>query len=86
MVPVPGIVSADTFRRDPVKVEPEGTIILLPFKIVGYDKDCDGSAMARLEAIDIDGRTTGWCPDCIGLYPDSGLVVTQDELNALTAS
>lgn len=67
-------------RRDPVEPEPVGTIVLLPFRVTGYDQDCDGSLMARLESIDLDGRRTGWDPDCIGL--GSGLVVGEAELAA----
>ena len=79
-------VSSDSFytiRRDPVKPEPEGTIVLLPFRVTGYDPDCDGSLMARLEAIDKDGEPTGWEEKALGLYPDSTLVVTAAELKAL---
>ena len=70
-------------KRDPVKPEPEGTIILVPFRITGYDADCDGSLMARLEAIDKDGETTGWETNCHGLYPTTDLVVTPEELKSL---
>jgi hypothetical protein len=66
-------------RRDPVKPEPEGTIVLLAFRVTGYDRDCDGSLMARLEHIDRKGESSGWEPSAIGLYPESELVVTQDE-------
>lgn len=70
-------------RRDFVKPEPEGTIILLPFKIVGYDKDCDGSAMARLENIELNGDDTGWSVSHIGLY-GGGFVVSLEELKQFT--
>ena len=70
-------------KRDPVKPEPEGTIILVPFRITGYDPGCDGSLMARLEAIDKDGEATGWTTNCHGLYPSTDLVVTPEELKAL---
>lgn len=73
----------DVIKRDPVKPEPEGTIILVPFRITGYDPDCDGSLMARLEAIDKDGEATGWTTNCHGLYPSIDLVVTPEELKAL---
>lgn len=66
-------------KRNPVKPEPEGTIVLMAFRVTGYDPDCDGSLMARLENIDRDGEATGWEPFAIGLYPDHELVVTQDE-------
>lgn len=66
-------------RRDPVEPEAIGTIVLRAFRIAGYDQDCDGSLMARLESIDRDGGRTGWTPDCIGIYPSSSVVVTLEE-------
>lgn len=75
-----------TSKKDPVKPEPEGTIVLIPFRITEYHPDCDGSLMAKLEAIDKDGEGTGWEPDCIGLYPECELVVTADELRELFSS
>ena len=63
--------------------EPVGTILLIPFRITGYHKDCDGSDMAKLEAIDSSGDATGWTQDCIGLYPNSELVTTLEELKSL---
>ena len=68
-----------TIRRDPVEPEPVGTIIVTAFRVTGYDRDCDGSLMARLEHIDKEGRPTGWEQTCIGLYPTTDLVVTLDE-------
>ena len=70
-------------KRDMVKPEPEGTIVLMAFRVTGYDQDCDGGAMARLEHIDKDGETTGWTPDKIGLYPEADLVVTLQEWQAM---
>ncbi len=70
-------------KRDPVRPEPEGAIILMPFRITGYDQDCDGSLMARLEAIDKDGEATGYTTNCHRLYPLTDLVVTPEELKAL---
>ena len=78
-----GTIEGRIVKRDPVKPEPEGTIILVPFRIAGYDADCDGSLMARLKAIDKDGFTTGWETNCHGLSPDKDLVVTPKELKAL---
>jgi hypothetical protein len=72
-----------TSKRDPIEPEPVGTIILTAFRVVGYDKDCDGSLMARLEHVDKNGEPTGWAPNCIGLYPNTDLVVTADELRNL---
>ena len=73
-------------RRDPVEPEPVGTIVLLAFRVTGYDPDCDGSLMVRLENISIDGNndTTGWCPAQLGLNPTTGIVVTQGELRSLS--
>lgn len=64
-------------KRDPIEPEPVGTIVLMAFRITGYDQDCDGSLMARLENIDEDGDTTGWNPGQLGLY--GALVATLDE-------
>ena len=69
-------------KRDFVKPEPEGTIILMAFRIMGYDQDCDGSAMARLDGIDFNGDETGAKLTHYGLYPESDLVVTLDELKS----
>lgn len=80
--PVPG-TALEFIKRDPVKPEPEGTIILVPFRIAGYDPDCDGSLMARLEAINKDGEVTGYTTDSHGLGPSTHLVVTPEELRAL---
>jgi len=70
-------------RRDPVESEPVGTIVLMAFRITGYDKDCNGSLMARLEQIDKEGETTGWEPKHIGLYPNVGHVVTSEEWRSM---
>ena len=58
-------------RRDAVEPVPVGTLIVKIFRITGYDKDYDGSLMARMEAIDKEGKATGWTENCIGLYPSS---------------
>jgi len=70
-------------KRDPIKPEPEGTIILMAFRIDGYDQDCDGSLMARIAHIDKNGEESGWCQDSIGVYPNDALVVTPEELKTL---
>ena len=74
-------------RRDPVEPEPIGTIVMKPFRIIGYDKDCDGSLMAVLEHLTTYGEDpleigeSGWDVRNIGLYQDSlDFVVTEDEL------
>lgn len=74
----PDGATAGLVRRDPVKPEPEGTIVLLPFRVTGYDRDCDRSLMVRLENIDFNGETTGWEVDSVGL--GDGFVITQEQL------
>jgi len=76
----------EVIRRDAVKPEIEGKIVLMAFRVTGYDRDCDGSLMARLEHIDKDGEATGWEPRNLGLYPDIGLVVTQEEWGGMFKS
>jgi hypothetical protein len=70
-------------KRKAVEPEPIGTIVLLAFKITGYDPDCDGSLMARLENIGLDGHVTGLELNCMGIYPTTDLVVTETELRTL---
>lgn len=60
-----------TIKCDPVKPVPEGTIIAMMFRVIGYDPDCDGSLMARLEQIEEDGVATGLEVSHLGLYPDT---------------
>lgn len=78
-----GGAQIQTIRRDPIEREPVGTIVLQAFRITGYDRDCDGSLMARLDNIDKDGVETGWSPTHLGIDPSSTLVVTSDELAAM---
>ena len=82
---VPGRPDRITFiRRDPVEPEPVGTIVLLAFRITGYDPDCDGSLMARLAQIDFEEMDeTGWESDCHGLYPSTEIVISEDEMRDL---
>lgn len=83
---VPG-TSFGFVRRDPIEPEAVGTIVLMAFRVTGFDRDCDGSLMARLEQIDANGEATGWEANRIGLHAGTGLVVTQDEWQRLlTAS
>jgi hypothetical protein len=58
-------------RRDGIPPVPVGAIVAKAFLITGYDRDVDGSLMARLAAIDSSGEATGWEVDRVGLYPDS---------------
>ncbi len=76
----------EVIKRDSIEPEPVGTIVLIPFRIEGYDRDCDGSLMARLAGIDCEGEETGWTPRSIGLYHNTDLVVTLTELKSLFAS
>lgn len=70
-------------RREPIEPEPVGAIVLCAFKITGYDRDCDGSLMARLSQIGKDGEETGWSQDSIGLSHDTDLVCTLEEFQGL---
>lgn len=83
---IPGNPKFLTSKKDPIEPEPVGTILLMAFRICGYDPDCDGSLMARVEHIDKDGSATGWEENCIGLYSDTALVVTIEEWAALFKS
>ena len=83
-----GIPGMKMIKKDPVEPEPIGTFILMAFRVVGYDQDCDGSLMAQLEQVEIahPEETTGWTPNQLGLYPETDLVVTEEELKALYKS
>lgn len=74
-----------TFKRDPVEREPVGTIVLEPSRVVGYDPDCDGSLMARLLHVDFEGdeQEGAEVRTRTGIHPDTHLVVTREELEAL---
>lgn len=85
------IEGISVIRRDPIEPEPVGTIVLMPFKITGYDRDCDGSLLARLVGLSFcnkeicnssNGRVDrgGWVKTNVGLYPTSGFIVTEEEL------
>lgn len=67
--------NAMTVRRDPVEPVPVGTVVAFAFRVTGYDSDCDGSLMARLEKIDFDGTATGFEASHLGLRPDSAVVL-----------
>jgi hypothetical protein len=78
MVPffdLPGTEGYVTIKRDPVEPVPVGTYVAMVFRVTGYDQDCDGSLMARLECVDADGEPTGWNPANLGLYPDDAWVL-----------
>jgi hypothetical protein len=78
IVPVPGL-RASTLKRDPVEPVPVGTFVAMVFRVTGYDPDCDGSLMARLECVGADGVPTGWEPTHLGLYPDCTWVVDRPD-------
>lgn len=60
-------------RRDPVEVEPIGTVILWPVRVVGFDQDCDGSLMPRMEVLDLDEIRGGLeDPDPVLAAPGGG--------------
>jgi hypothetical protein len=64
-------------QRDPVEPVPIGTYVAMVFRVTGYDPDCDGSLMARLEQVDKGGEPTGWEPTHLGLYPDVDIVLDE---------
>ena len=72
--------------REPVEPEPVGSLVLLPFRVVGYDTQRDGTCMARLEHINTDGSAAGGEAGGIALRPTSALVVAEEELPGLFAS
>jgi hypothetical protein len=81
LVPVPGL-GMTTARRDPVEPVPVGTLVARVFRVTGYDPDCDGSLMARVEAVDSAGEATGWETGRLGLRPGSWWIVdAPDELD-----
>lgn len=77
--PMLGLSMMGMIKRDPIEPEPIGTIVIKAFRITGYDQDCDGSLMARLEQIMRDGESTGWSPHHLGVSPLDTLVLTLEE-------
>jgi hypothetical protein len=71
--------TAMTVQRDFAKPVPEGTYVAMVFRVTGYDSDCDGSAMARLEQVNRGGESTGWEPTHLGLYADVDVVLDSPE-------
>jgi hypothetical protein len=72
---VPWFDGAVTLKCDFVEPVPVGTYVAMVFRLTGYDQDCDGSAMARLEAVNRHGEPTGWEPTNLGLYADTDVVL-----------
>ena len=81
-VPVMGPGMPETVR-EPVEPEPAGTLLLLPFRVVGYDTQGDGTCTARLEHINTAGSTTGGQANGIALRPPSARVVAAAEIAGL---
>ena len=69
--------------REPVEPEQVGTLVLLPFRVVGYDTQRDGTCTARLEHINMDGSATGGEVSGIAPRPTSALVVAAEEMPGL---
>jgi len=75
-------------KYDFVMPEPCGTILLLPFKVTKYVKDCDGSALANLVNLylysdnhaEYSISDSGWAPNAISLTKGSGVVISEDKL------
>jgi hypothetical protein len=79
LVPVPGLRRVVTLKRDPVEPVPVGSYVAMVFRVTGYDPDCDGHLMARLENVGADGETTGWEPAHLGLYPECTWIVDRPD-------
>jgi hypothetical protein len=67
-----------TEKIEPIK-PPVGSCVAMMFRVTGYDPDCgetpETASMARLEAVDMDGETTGWEVNCVGLYNTTSQVI-----------
>lgn len=84
VVPVAWLPGARTIKQDPVQPVPVGGYVVVVFQVTGYTPDCDGSAMAQLEQVDLDGEPTGWTEECIGLHPGDLTVDSPADLVPLT--
>lgn len=80
MEPMKGLEGVSFIKRDPVEPEPVGTLVAMVFRITGYQQDCDGSLMAKLEKVDSEGRGTGLTINNILLYPECSWVVDDPDL------
>lgn len=72
---VPGETRFITSKVDPIEPLPVGSYVAMVFRVTGYDPDCDGSLMARLEHVDRHGEPSGWEPTHLGLYEDTDVVL-----------
>lgn len=66
-------------RRDSIEPVPVGTIVAMPFRVVGYKKDCDGSLMAELDNLNSTGGDTGWRPKNIGVSDTDSVILDSAE-------
>jgi hypothetical protein len=85
LVEAPGMAAnVRRIRRDFVEPVPVGTLLACVFRVTGYDRDFDGSAMVRLEQIDQEGQPSGWEPTNLDLAPDSWVVLdTPNDLHSV---
>ncbi len=79
----PGMV---TTMRTPVEPEPVGSIVLVSFRVTGYEVDDNGNCKAQLEQLNAKDDTNGWKPEARWLQSQDALVVEQDELQELFQS
>jgi hypothetical protein len=65
---------------NPIK-PPVGSYVAMVFRVTGYDPDRgetpESATMARLEHVDLDGETTGWEAQQIGLYDTTAQVLSE---------
>jgi len=77
---IPGDGRFLTTHRNPVEPEPVGTYVALVFRVDAYRPDCDGSLMARLEAVNERGEGSGWFPDALGLLPGDTVALASPDV------
>lgn len=71
-------------RRNFVPPVPVGSLVVRTFRVTGWGRDCDGSALATVEAVDRYGQASGWTQACVGLDSDSWWLVDHpDDLDAV---
>ena len=60
---------------------PVDSYVAMVFRVTGYDPDSgetpETATMARLEHVDLDGETTGWETNCVGLYDTTDRVLNE---------
>ncbi len=62
-------------RREFVAPVPVGILIARIFRVTGWGRDCDGSALAELAEVDVDGQATGWEPFGVSVSSRSSWIV-----------